>query len=143
MEWRRAGVEKAAAFLDASYKLVTANGQAARAPIPGSAGTVSRSADKLRQASRETIARVAEYINAYRPNAALELLAHWRKRIDHFAGRRVPTGRISPPDRTARSNVLDDYVIALAPFAPYLAEKSWRALGHDTLACQASWPGSE
>lgn len=37
-------------------------------------------------------------------------------------------------------HVLEPLVIALAPFAPHIAEELYHLLGHDTTVCDAQWP---
>lgn len=36
--------------------------------------------------------------------------------------------------------VLETFLILLAPFAPHMAEELWHALGHTTTICDATWP---
>lgn len=36
--------------------------------------------------------------------------------------------------------ILEDLLVVLAPFAPFVAEELWNALGHDTTICDAVWP---
>ncbi len=36
--------------------------------------------------------------------------------------------------------VLETFVVLLAPFAPHMAEELWHTLGHDTTVCDAAWP---
>ena len=36
--------------------------------------------------------------------------------------------------------VLEHFVVLLAPFAPHIAEELWHVLGHDTTVCDAQWP---
>lgn len=36
--------------------------------------------------------------------------------------------------------ILQELIIVLAPFAPFIAEELWHALGHTTSVCDAQWP---
>ncbi|MDE6082068.1 MAG: class I tRNA ligase family protein, partial [Muribaculaceae bacterium] len=36
--------------------------------------------------------------------------------------------------------VLEQYLILLAPFAPHIAEELWHAMGNTTTICDAAWP---
>ncbi len=36
--------------------------------------------------------------------------------------------------------VLEHFVVLMAPFAPHIAEELWHVLGHDTTVCDAEWP---
>ena len=39
-----------------------------------------------------------------------------------------------------KREVLESVVALLSPFAPYIAEELWHALGHTTTVCDAKWP---
>ena len=41
------------------------------------------------------------------------------------------------------ARVLADLVVALAPFAPHVAEELWHALGNTTSVCDAKWPEAD
>jgi leucyl-tRNA synthetase len=43
--------------------------------------------------------------------------------------------------KCGKRDVLSPAVIALAPFAPHIAEELWHILGNKTSVCDASWPG--
>lgn len=36
--------------------------------------------------------------------------------------------------------IMEQYLIVLAPFAPHIAEELWHAIGNDTTICDAKWP---
>ena len=42
--------------------------------------------------------------------------------------------------KSTSKEVLETFVILLAPFCPHIAEELWEALGHDTTVCDAQWP---
>jgi len=88
-------------------------------------------------ALRASIARVGQMLDDYRPNAGLQELSLALPKVEGVV-RRLESGRVQPGDRGA----LSDYVQALAPFAPYLAEELWRRLGEPPFVFQrvlASW----
>ncbi len=51
----------------------------------------------------------------------------------------IAVNELTPQGYHGRA-VLEPMVIALAPFAPHIAEELWHALGHDTTVCDAPWP---
>lgn len=42
--------------------------------------------------------------------------------------------------KCSKKAILDELVVLLAPFAPFVAEELWHALGHNTSVCDAAWP---
>jgi leucyl-tRNA synthetase len=39
-----------------------------------------------------------------------------------------------------KKEILEPFVVLLAPFAPHLCEEFWEKLGHETTVCDAQWP---
>ncbi len=42
--------------------------------------------------------------------------------------------------KCSKKAILEDIVVLLAPFAPFVAEELWASLGHSTTVCDAQWP---
>ena len=42
--------------------------------------------------------------------------------------------------KCSKRAILEELLVVLAPFAPFVAEELWHALGHDTTICDAVWP---
>ena len=42
--------------------------------------------------------------------------------------------------KCCKREILEQFVVLLAPFAPHACEELWEALGHDTSVCDAHWP---
>lgn len=51
----------------------------------------------------------------------------------------IAVGELAQQKCSSRQ-VLETYLILLAPFAPHIAEELWHALGHTTTICDAQWP---
>ncbi|HEU0095200.1 MAG TPA: class I tRNA ligase family protein, partial [Rhizomicrobium sp.] len=49
-------------------------------------------------------------------------------------------GAADKANPAARREALEAIVLLSAPMMPHLAEECWKALGHDTLAAETSWP---
>ncbi len=141
VEWEQDLLEKAAAFLDSIHELVRSvlegehPGPSVRPPSGG-----SRAAQSLQATGARTVERVGRFIEECRPNAAIEDLATLGRAIGRFAERRVRTGRLTLSDVVVLDQVTGDLLIALAPFAPHLAEECWAMLGNESLVCCARWP---
>ena len=39
-----------------------------------------------------------------------------------------------------KKQILESFVVLIAPFAPHMAEELWHQLGHTTTVCDAAWP---
>jgi leucyl-tRNA synthetase len=138
--WRQEHLEKAARFLGDVYAIYQRASELSTQSAPGPRSGGTRRALALVREARHTIARVAKFIEEYRPNAGVEALANLLPRIEVFAARRAESGRHDPTDGTLLQGILDDYAVALAPFAPHLAEQIWCMRGHRSLVAQARWP---
>lgn len=42
--------------------------------------------------------------------------------------------------KCSKKEILEQFVIVLAPFAPHVCEELWATLGHSTSVCDATWP---
>jgi len=100
----------------------------------------SRAVRALRGAATGVVARVGQYIDDYRPNAAIQELFLLFRRIDRFVTPRIESRRLSDVDAGELRAVLMDSIVALCPFAPHLAEEIWCLLGREPFVCMASWP---
>ncbi len=139
VHWRDGLIDKAAEFLDAIHSLFTNELPPAgidTAPLHAT----SKAATHLTSATTRAVGSVATFIEQYRPNAAIEELAGLRKVLERFAAKRVPTQRLTGSDAVVLREALADFLIALAPFAPHLAEECWRMLGNESMVCGARWP---
>jgi len=139
IDWHAGLLERAEALLAATYALTERCAPHCREATGAAA---SRAGTAVETASRRCAREVARFIEQYRPNAALERLADLLKRAERFADRRVPTGRLTPDEAGALRATLMAYLVALAPFAPHLAEECWRRMNCAGLVCQAVWPDS-
>jgi leucyl-tRNA synthetase len=117
LPWSEAGIEGCGRFVQRLWRLF---GEFNR----GSAGTD----DKLRRKTHQTIAAVAEDIEALAFNKAVARLYELTSAIEK-----------APPsaDRTMATAAL---IRLISPMMPHLAEEAWHAAGFEGLAAQATWP---
>ena len=138
LNWRPELLERSADLLDLLYGL---GRSITGAPAAGGQGQqASKKARALDQDCRATIAKVTRFIAEVRHNAAVDTLAQLAQRIEAFAEPRLASGRLSPADAEVLRRVFDDLTIAVAPFAPHLAEELWALRGPRGLVAQARWP---
>ena len=51
----------------------------------------------------------------------------------------IAVGELSQQKCRSRE-VLEQFIVLLAPFAPHICEELWHALGHAETVCDAAWP---
>jgi leucyl-tRNA synthetase len=60
--------------------------------------------------------------------------------IEAFALRRFESARLLPGDAGLLREILAAECVALALFAPHLAEELWHGMGHSGYVVQQHWP---
>ncbi len=132
-------IEKAAAFLHIAHATA-----ARAAPAMRRRRTAfeprSRAASRLAARSAAAARDVARFIEDYRPNAAIDVLADLSRRACAFVDTRIGSGRLRASDAAALEEALARFAVALSPFAPFLAEEVWALLGRRTLVAAERWP---
>jgi leucyl-tRNA synthetase len=140
VQWEERRLDRAALLLSRFYTLchrVATVTPAASGATPGG----SRKIQTLVRQTKQTIERVGGFIEDYRPNAGVEALATLLPRVEAFAVPRIESGRLDVANLERLEGVLDDCTVALAPFAPHLAEEVWQLRGERKLVAQSRWPG--
>jgi leucyl-tRNA synthetase len=89
---------------------------------------------------RESCRQVGQFIEGYRPNAAVEELANCTQRLESFVNPRAAASRLSADDALVLKRVLQWLAVALSPFAPYLAEEIAIRSDLKSMAATAEWP---
>ena len=141
VQWKRDLLAKAEAFLDSVYRIIADHGPRGTVDraAPAAAGP-SKAAKALEARTAQAVQRVGRFIEDYRFNAGIEELSNLRRTIERFAARRVPTGRLAASDVPVLERAMRDFLIALSPFAPHLAEECWREMGNEAMVCRVRWP---
>ncbi|MGZ5927476.1 MAG: leucine--tRNA ligase [Rhizomicrobium sp.] len=128
IEWTDAGAEGCWRFVQRIWRLVS---EAEGLPAAGSAAAPADEISKtLRQAAHKAIAAVTEDLAGLRFNRAVAQLYMLSNAIADAPG----------ADAATRREALETMVLLAAPMMPHLAEECWRALGHDRLVAETSWP---
>lgn len=120
--WQMAGVTGVRRFLDRAWRTVCGEDDA----LHPDARDVAAPVDLLRL-RHKTVGAVTDDIEALRFNTAVARLMELANVLTAAA--------VRPRE------VVETFVLLLAPFAPHIAEELWGKLGHEGTLAYASWPG--
>jgi leucyl-tRNA synthetase len=123
--WNMKGVEGVYRFLSRVWRLVV-DDAAATTVLNPAVQDVEPDADTLRVLHR-TIKKVTEDTDGMRFNTAISAMMEF-------------TNHMTPLEVRPKQ-VLDTFVLLLAPYAPHLAEELWSTLGHPHTLAWEPWPG--
>jgi leucyl-tRNA synthetase len=119
--WQMAGVTGVRRFLDRAWRLVCDEGNALHPLVTD----VPAPHDLLRL-RHKTVANITREIEAFRFNTAIARLMEMCNALTTSS--------------TRPREVVETFVLLLAPFAPHLAEELWSRLGHQDTLAYARWP---
>ena len=125
--WSTTGVSGVRGFLDRCWRLVV-NDRADEVVLSPQVVDDAPTDDQLRELHR-MLDKVTKDIPALSFNTAIARMMEF---VNHF----------TPLERKPRG-VLEPFVVALAPFAPHLAEELWEVLGKPAPVSLAVWPAVE
>ena len=119
--WSSKSIEGVTRFLDRVWRLyVDEDGR------PSAALAEAPAAEPERRVLHRTIRKVTQDLEALAFNTAIAQMM-------------VFVNELTPLERRPRE-VLEPFVLLLAPFAPHLAEELWRRLGHAESLAHEPWP---
>lgn len=129
LEWTESGLDGAWRFINRLHRLVTDHKNTLlMAPV----GTPSDAAQKLQQKAHQTVAKVAEDIEAFHMNKAVARLRELINMIEGF--------KSEPGDTALYREALEYALRGLNPMIPHITEELWSELGHTTLLVKTPWP---
>jgi len=139
VQWSEEGIRGSSKFLARVYRLVA---QFSAGWSPDWRDRVREAAGKdrdLRRKTHQTLLRVSDDLENFRFNTAVAGLMEWTNAMYEVANA-LPVG--------ARSAALDEaieyFVLALAPFAPHLADELWTVgLGQSGFLYRHPWPQAD
>jgi leucyl-tRNA synthetase len=140
VQFADAMLARAEAQLAAFHRLYAECARAMHRERVAPAAAVSRAALELRREADQELGRIGRYVDEYRPKAALDALERLVRQTSGWALRRVASERLSAADRFLLAGLLRDLAVALSPFAPHLAEESWRLVGGEPFVSLGRWP---
>ena len=139
VQWSEEGIRGSSKFLARVYRLVAQWGEGWTPDWRMTAAEASGKDRGLRRKTHQTLFRVADDLEAFRFNTAVAGLMEWVN-LAYDVANALPPG--------ARSAALDEaveyLVLALAPFAPHLADELWtEGLGQTGFLYRHSWPSAD
>jgi len=120
--WQMAGVTGVRRFLDRAWRIVCGEDDMLHPAVQEVAAP-----NDLVRLRHKTVAVVTQDIEALRFNTAIARLMEMANAL---------TAATERP-----REILETFVLLLAPFAPHLAEELWGKLGHPGTLAYAAWPG--
>ena len=142
VQWSEEGIRGSAKFLARVYRLVAQHGPVANSAGTGEESAINRASTMeraLRRKTHQTLLRVADDLEHFRFNTAVAGMMEWVNTCYDVANA-LPTGQRS----AALDEAMEYLVLALAPFAPHLADELWtEGLGHTGFLYRHPWPQAD
>ncbi len=120
--WQMSGVSGVRRFLDRAWRIVCDEDDVLHPSVRDVAAP-----DDLLRVRHKTVAAVTQEIEALRFNTAIARLMEMANALTVAAAR--------------PREIVETFVLLLAPFAPHLAEELWSKLGHQGTLAYVAWPG--
>ena len=139
VQWSEEGIRGSSKFLARVYRLVA---QVSEGWTPNWRQTVGEASGKerdLRRKTHQTLLRVTDDLENFRFNTAVAGLMEWVNAMYEVANA-LPSGTRS----AALDEAVEYLVLALAPFAPHLADELWtEGLGQTGFLYRHAWPQAD
>jgi len=139
VQWSEEGIRGSSKFLARVYRLVAQWGEGWTPDWRMTTAEASGRDRDLRRKTHQTLFRVSDDLEAFRFNTAVAGLMEWVN-LAYEVANALPPG--------ARSAALDEaveyLVLAIAPFAPHLADELWtEGLGQSGFLYRHPWPQAD
>ncbi|MGI4789223.1 MAG: leucine--tRNA ligase [Janthinobacterium lividum] len=136
VQWSEEGIRGSSKFLARVYRLVAQVCEGWSPDWRASVAEVSGKDRDLRRKTHQTLTRVSDDLENFRFNTAVAGLMEWVNSMYEVANA-LPSGTRS----AALDEAIEYFVLALAPFAPHLADELWTVgLGQTGFLYRHSWP---
>ncbi len=136
VQWSEEGIRGSSRFLSRVYRLVAQWGASYRPDWWERLSDGSDTDRALRRKTHQAVLKAAEDIEAFRFNTAVAALMEWVNALYEYVSNRpanVSSG--------ALDEALEYLTLAIAPFAPHLADELWtEALGQSGFLYRHPWP---
>ena len=139
VQWSEEGIRGSAKFLARVYRMVAQHGPGWSPDWRGIVGEASGKDRDLRRKTHQTLTRVADDLENFRFNTAVAGLMEWVNAMYD-----VSNGLAEGQRSSALDEALEFIVLALAPFAPHLADELWtEGLGQTGFLYRHPWPQAD
>jgi leucyl-tRNA synthetase len=140
LDWQEDGVAGISRFLARVYRLATKYSEPARQQAGKPATQRSVIEEKLLRVLHQTIAKVtADFSGRWHFNTSIAAVMILVNEIA-AAEAAMDASEMSP---SAVAEIFRGLTLLLAPFAPFLAQELWAALGHEGAVFRAQWPEAD
>ncbi len=136
VQWSEEGIRGSSKFLGRVYRLIAQQGPGWGREWRQTIGEASGKDRDLRRKTHQTLLRVADDLEHFRFNTAVAGLMEWVNACYEVANALPPGVRSSALDEA-----MEFLTLALAPFAPHLADELWtEGLGQTGFLYRHPWP---
>jgi leucyl-tRNA synthetase len=137
LDWQEDGVAGVSRFLGKVYRFVMKHAEAARSVTNTDTNAADAASQALLRKLHQTIGKITEdFAGRWHFNtciaAIMELVNTLTAAEEELTSGRVPAGVLK--------TLLENLVLLLAPFAPYLAAELWQELGKEQSILRTPWP---
>ena len=139
LDWQEDGVAGVSRFLGKVYRLVTRHAEIAKQGRKAAIDKASLKAPatELLRKLHQTIGKITQdFSGRWHFNTSIAAIMELVNEIN--ADDEAMAKQYVPPAVTA--SILDNVVLLIAPFAPYLAAELWQQLGHEDAVLRHPWP---
>ena len=139
VQWSEEGIRGSSKFLGRVYRLVAQWGPGWSPAWRTTVGEASGKDRDLRRKTHQTLTRVADDLEGFRFNTAVAGLMEWVNVMYD-----VSNGLADGSRSAALDEAIEYVTLALAPFAPHLADELWtEGLGQTGFLYKHPWPQSD
>jgi leucyl-tRNA synthetase len=137
LDWQEDGVAGVSRFLGKVYRFVMKHAETARSASVTDAKVADATSQTLLRKLHQTIAKITQdFQGRWHFNtsiaAIMELVNTFTASDGEISTRQVSAATVK--------TLLENLVLLIAPFAPYLAFELWEQLGHEPDILRAPWP---
>ncbi|HEX3435328.1 MAG TPA: leucine--tRNA ligase [Pseudacidobacterium sp.] len=137
LDWQEDGVAGVSRFLGKVYRFVMKYAETARSVSVTDTNVTDATSQALLRKLHQTIGKITEdFAGRWHFNTCISAIMEL---VNTFtaADEEISAGKVPP---AVVKSLLEDLVLLLAPFAPYLASELWEQLGKEQGILRAQWP---
>jgi len=137
LDWQEDGVAGVSRFLGKVYRFVMKHAETARSASTADANVTDATSQVLLRKLHQTIAKISlDFQGRWHFNTCIASIMELVNTCT-AADAEISAGKVPPATMKA---LLENLVLLLAPFAPYLAFELWEQIGQEQSVLRAPWP---
>jgi leucyl-tRNA synthetase len=139
LDWQEDGVAGVSRFLGKVYRLVMRHAEAAKS-ASGDVDASNPQARALLRKLHQTISKLTnDFSGRWHFNTSIAAVMEYVNELT-ASDAALADGTVPP---AVVASLLDNLVLMLAPFAPYLTAELWQQLGHEDAVLRHPWPKAD